>query len=156
MRILPCFPESDPPVDLVTVDGSSSSTTVDLARAVCASCPVLVRCRQRVLQIDSAGFAGGMTQDERRTWQERHNVIVESLSIVDVTPAHELTTEVLDDLPRSGAGLAPEVIDVVLRMSADGVTAGDIVARLRRPDVTHRTVNYIRRTYAKGVTRVDT
>lgn len=153
--MIACAPEANPPVDLVNVDDKSSEARLEAARALCGSCPALARCRPRVLRLVVAGFAGGLTQAEREAWQRRHHVRVEALTVIDVTPAHELTGAELDSLPDGAGALHPDVIEVVLRMSAAGVPAETIVDRLDRDDVTRRTVNYIRRTYAKGPTRVD-
>lgn len=151
-----CVPEAHPPVDLADIDGHASATVVATARALCNRCPILATCRGRALRTtDVAGFAGGMTEAERAAWRTKHKVRVDVADIIDVTPAHELTSAVLDDLPRTATGLHPRVVKVVIRMTTAGVTADDIVARLAHPAVTHRTVNYIRHRFAKGLTRVD-
>jgi hypothetical protein len=152
-----CAPENHPPVDLAEIDGNSSAAAVAGGRALCASCPLLVRCRQTALKVtDMAGMAGGMTEAERTAWRAAHKVVVHVPDIVDVTPARALSGAVLDDLPVLDSGeLHPRVKEVIVRMTLAGMTADDIVTRLNRDDVTHRTVNYIRRTYMKGYARVD-
>lgn len=152
-----CAPENRPTVDLTSIDGHSSAAVVTAGRAVCGSCPVLVRCRQMVLRsTDVAGMAGGMTEAERAAWRAQNRVTVNVPDIVDVTPARDLTGAVLDDLPVLASGdLHPRVRAVIVRMTTAGLTADDIVTRLARDDVTHRTVNYVRRTYMKGYARVD-
>jgi hypothetical protein len=152
-----CAPENRPAVDLTSIDGHSSVAVAAAARAVCGSCLVLVRCRQLVLRTtDVAGVAGGMTEAERATWRAQNRVVVNVPDIVDVTPARDLTGDVLDDLPVLASGdLHPRVRAVIVRMTAAGMTAEDIAARLARDDVTPHTVNYIRRTYMKGYARVD-
>jgi hypothetical protein len=105
---------------------------------------------------DVAGMAGGMTEAERAAWRAQNRVTVNVPDIVDVTPARDLTGAVLDDLPVLASGdLHPRVRAVIVRMTTAGLTADDIVTRLARDDVTHRTVNYVRRTYMKGYARVD-
>lgn len=94
-----CAPENNPPIDLVEITASSTDIDVRNGRLLCAACPVLVSCRQTVLRLDVAGMAGGMTEAERAEWRTRHHVQVESTDIVDVTPARELTADVLDELP---------------------------------------------------------
>ncbi len=152
-----CAPEIHPPVDLADIDDTTPPDVVDAGRAICRSCPLLVRCRQTALRVTNmAGMAGGMTQGERELWRDTHQVVVDVPDIVDVTPARDLTGAVLDDLPVLASGdLHPRVRRVILRMTDAGMTADDIVSRLARDDVTHRTVNYIRRTYMKGHARVD-
>lgn len=141
--------------DLTEVTDHSPEPVIERAREVCRSCPLLVPCRQYALRTVVAGVAGGMTESERRRWARKHHVEQVALDIVDVTPASELTADVLDGLPPVDKKLDPRLIEVVLRMTADGVPAEEIVARLSHTRVTHPTVNYIRRTYAKGVSRVD-
>lgn len=143
-------------VDLSTVDHRSSADEVDAARAVCIGCPVLVQCRQWALRADVSGMCGAMTEAERKVWQARHHLHPSVVDLIDVTPAHQLTATILAGLPSPGQGdLHPRVREVVVRMTHAGLTADDIVTRLDRSDVTHRTVNYLRRTYMKGWARVD-
>lgn len=151
-----CVPAARPPVDLADIDGHASAAVVATARALCTRCPILATCRTNALRdTDVAGFAGAMTEAERAAWRTKQKVHVDVADIIDVTPAHELTSAVLDDLPTTATGLHPRVVKVVLRMTTAGIAADDIVARLAHPTVTHRTVNYIRSRYAKGPTRVD-
>lgn len=152
-----CVPANRPPIDLTDIDDESTAADVELARILCSRCPVLISCRQNALRsTDVAGFAGGMLESERTAWRTRNHVIVTVATIVDVTPASELNASVLDDLPvLSNGAIHPHVRDVVLRMTKDGCTADDIVAALEHPDVTHRTVNYLRHRFADGPSRVD-
>lgn len=150
-----CRPENDPPVDLSSIEARTPQPLIDQAREVCWSCPVLVECRKYVLRTDVWGVAAGMTRQERAEWATRHHVTQTSLGLADVTPATELNATVLDDLPKTDNGLDPRLIDVVLRMTREGVPAEEIVTALSHTGVTHPTVNYIRRTYAKGASRVE-
>ena len=127
------------------------------ARATCGRCPLLVSCRNYALrEADVAGIAGGMTEKERLEWRERQRVAVADVSIVDVTPGREITPNIADALPDADAGIPDVVARLVLRMTREGLPAEEIVARLDRPDVTHRTVKYLRHRYSKGPTRVET
>lgn len=156
MSSIACAPENDPPIDLVTVGDGAPQDRIDEARAVCLACPVLMRCSPLVKRLDVAGVAAGLTRGERIAWQERHGVHPESASLLDVTPARQITAAMLDDLPASvGGEIHPRVRDLVLRMTKAGMSADQIVDRLGREDITHRTVNYLRRTYMKGWARVS-
>lgn len=158
MNTLPpelCRRENHPPFDFTDLGRDASPGQVETARGICKACPLLVACRKWSLRNDVAGFAGGMTRAERDAWARRHHVTPTALDIVDVTPASELTSAVLDDIPESDHGLEPRLVEVVLRMTAEGIPAEDIVAELSHTGLTHATVNYIRRTYAKGVSRVE-
>lgn len=154
-----CAPEANPPIDLTEINENSAAADVTIARNLCIGCPALVKCRQWVLKTtDVAGMAGGMTERERQDYRARHGLRVQVVDIIDATPAHQLTPAILSGLPApdiTTTDLHPRVREVVLRMTAAGLTADDIVDRLDRDDVTHRTVNYIRRTYMKGWARVD-
>lgn len=150
-----CRPENNPPVDLVDIDASTPTHVVDQARGVCWGCPVLVECRQYALRNDVWGVAAGMTRAERQAWARKHGANVTALDLVDVTPASQLSATVLDSIPTTDTGLDPRLIEVVLRMTRDGVPAEDIVTALSHTGLTHPTVNYIRRTYAKGASRVE-
>lgn len=135
---------------------ASTAQDVDRARATCATCPLLVACRRYALtETDVAGMAGGMTEVERETWRHRNRVHVVPVSIVDVTPGRDITPDVADALPETDGGIPDVVVQLVLRMTREGIPAEEIVARLDRPDVTHRTVKYLRHRYSKGPTRVD-
>lgn len=154
--MIACAPDSNPPMDLAEVPDNAPDDVVDEARTVCLSCPALVRCAQLVKRLDVAGVAAGMTRPERQAWQERHGVNVDPTTLLDVTPARQITKAMLDDLPVSPTGeIHPKVRDLVLRMTEGGMSADQIVELLDRDDVTHRTVNYLRRTYMKGWARVS-
>jgi|GEM_PF-6788364 len=154
-----CAPEANPPIDLTEITERSSEHDVTVARNLCITCPALVKCRQYVLRTtDVAGMAAGMTERERDAWRDRHGLAVKVVDIIDATPAHQLTPAILSGLPHpdgTSTELHPRVREVVIRMTNAGLTADDIVTRLDRDDVTHRTVNYLRRTYMKGWARVD-
>ncbi|QPL04937.1 MULTISPECIES: WhiB family transcriptional regulator [Actinomyces] len=48
--------------------GSSRRRRADGAKAVCATCPVLIRCREHALAAhEPYGVWGGMTEEERRS-----------------------------------------------------------------------------------------
>lgn len=150
-----CAPANHPPLDISEVEDDAPADVIAAARAVCRGCPVLDRCAPVVKRTDVAGVAAGLTRGERAAWMARHRIRPDVADIVDVTPARELTVEILDDLPTTTSGdLHPRVRSVVLRMTEAGMTADEIVTRLNRDDVTHRTVNYVRRTYMKGPARV--
>lgn len=150
-----CAPENRPPLDISDVEDTAAPEVIAAARAVCRDCPVLDRCAPYVKRTDVAGVAAGLTHGERAAWMARHRVNPATADLVDVTPARELTAEMLDDLPTTTSGdLHPRVRQLVLRMTSAGMTADEIVTRLNREDVTHRTVNYLRRTYMKGHARV--
>lgn len=150
-----CAPENNPPVDLVTITDTSPTWLVEKARQVCLGCPVLSKCRPRVKRMDVAGMAGAMTQAEREQWQERHGIGVESVDLVDVTPARQLTAAMLDNLPESRAGEVPAAVRaLVLRMTDAGMSDEEITGLLGPNRVTDTTVRYLRRTYQKGWARV--
>ncbi|HEY0239578.1 MAG TPA: WhiB family transcriptional regulator [Friedmanniella sp.] len=150
-----CAPANRPPLDISEVEDGAPADVIAAARAVCRGCPLLDRCAPYVKRTDVAGVAAGLTHGERVAWQVRHRVSPDVVDLVEVTPARELTVEMLDDLPTTTSGdLHPRVRALVLRMTDAGMTADEIVTRLNREDVTHRTVNYLRRTYMKGPARV--
>lgn len=150
-----CAPEHHPPVDLVEVDETSTAEVVAAARAVCMGCPLLDRCSPVVKRMEVAGVAGALTEQERAAWRDRQRIHLDVVDLPEVTPARELTADILDDLPPAVPGTVPvRVRELVLRMTAAGMTADEIVSRLDRDDVTDRTVNYLRRTYMKGHARV--
>jgi len=168
--VIACATEANPPVDLVNVDAASPQETIDLALSVCASCPVLAECARRVKRMNVAGVAGGLTEEQRRAWQERNGVRLEdegdgwwSTFVVAVTPARQLTKAMLDNVPlRTPAGdLHPVAAGLIERMTAAGMSAEQISDLLSPeqgatdtvsallgvvPDgVADRTVNYTRR-----------
>ncbi|WP_169165137.1 WhiB family transcriptional regulator [Cellulomonas taurus] len=150
-----CYPKNDPPVDLVEIDEHSPAEDIAAARALCGRCPLLERCSPTVKRMNVAGVAGGLTRAERVVWQDRHQVTVVDVDVIDATPARQLTAAMLDGLPDPAPGdLHPRVRDLVLRMTEAGMTADEIVTLLNREDVTDRTVKYLRRTYMKGWARV--
>lgn len=141
-------------IDFTDVD--EDHLDLDEARATCGRCPLLVPCRNYALKVaDVAGLAGGMTELERLAWRARQHVVVRDVSIVDVTPGRDITPDIADALPDPADGIPDVVAQLVLRMTREGLPAEEIVARLDRPDVTHRTVKYLRHRYMKGPTRVD-
>jgi len=150
-----CAPENNPPIDLASVDADASQADVDLARSVCLACPVLHKCAPMVRRMRVAGVAGGMTERERKDWQNRQHLDPDDTDLVDVTPARQITSAILDDLPKSKGEIHPKVRALVLRMTAAGMSALQIVDLLARPEVTERTVNYLRRTYMKEWARVS-
>lgn len=148
--------QEHPNYEMAEITASTNAEVVAEARAVCIGCPVLVQCRQWALRHDVAGMCGGLTEAEREAWRARHHLSAEVVDLIDVTPARQLTATILAGLPGPTTGDLPQrVREVVIRMTHAGMTADDIVTRLDRPDVTHRTVNYLRRTYMKGWARVD-
>ena len=128
------------------------------ARAVCRACPVLTACRTWALTSDVGGVVAGLTDTERAAYRQRHHITVEQTTIADYLPARELTPDVLDDLPVTTDGkLHSTVRDVILRMTDAGLSAQDIVDRLHHPQVAAaETVDYIRRTYMRGHSCVET
>lgn len=150
-----CAPENHPPVDLVSIDEHTRPDVVEQARAVCLACPVLSRCAPRMKRMDVAGMAGGMTEAERKAWQERHGIAVDVVDLVSVTPARQLTAAMLDGLPESRNGeIPPEVRALVLRMTDAGMSDEEITELIGPNRVTDTTVKYLRRTYQKGWARV--
>jgi hypothetical protein len=144
-------------LDFTELTDASPEPALQEARATCAACPLLVPCRRYALKTTVAGVAGGLTETERDQWRKRQRVQAESVSIVDVTPGREITPTITDALPDPDpdGAIPPEVVDLVMRMTREGIPAEEIVTRLHRPDVTHRTVKYIRHRYSRGPTRVD-
>lgn len=128
------------------------------ARAVCRACPVLTACREWALTADVGGVVAGLTDTERAAYRQRHHITVEQTTIADYLPARELTPDVLDDLPVTTDGkLHSTVRDVILRMTDAGLSAQDIVDRLHHPQVAAaETVDYVRRTYMRGHSYVET
>jgi hypothetical protein len=151
-----CAPENHPGVDLASIDERTPAAVVERARAVCMGCPVRTRCAPLMRRLDVAGMAGAMTRAEREAWQTQQRIAVDHVDLVDVTPARQITSQMLDALPAPDvSGELPErVRGLVLRMTQAGMSAEQIVERLAREDVTQRTVNYVRRTYMKGWARV--
>lgn len=98
---------------------------VHQAKAVCARCPVLARCRRWALEELADGIAGGLTQDERRQARAQ-------------TPRPRATRPVVtdpDDIP-TGAGRQALRAAAVAAV-ATGEPRADVAARFR---VTPRTV----------------
>ena len=128
------------------------------ARAVCRACPVLTACRTWALTSDVGGVVAGLTDTERGAYRQRHRIKLEQTTIADYLPARELTPDVLDDLPVTTDGkLHSTVRDVILRMTDAGLSAQDIVDRLHHPQVAAaETVDYVRRTYMRGHSYVET
>lgn len=128
------------------------------ARAVCRACPVLTACRTWALTSDVGGVVAGLTDTERDAYRQRHHIKLEQTTIADYLPARELTPDVLDDLPVTTDGkLHSTVRDVILRMTDAGLSAQDIVDRLHHPQVAAaETVDYVRRTYMRGHSYVET
>jgi len=139
-------------------DVEDKSERLAEARAVCQSCPVLTDCRPWALTTDVGGIVAGLTETERAAYRARHRITVEQTAIADYLPARELTPEVLDDLPVTTDGkLHSSVLDVILRMTRAGLSAQDIVDRLHHPQVdAPETVDYVRRTYMRGRSYVET
>ena len=128
------------------------------ARAICRACPVLTACRTWALTSYVGGVVAGLTDTERGAYRQRHRITVEQTTIADYLPARELTPDVLDDLPVTTDGkLHSTVRDVILRMTDAGLSAQDIVDRLHHPQVAAaETVDYVRRTYMRGHSYVET
>ena len=128
------------------------------ARAICRACPVLTACRTWALTSDVGGVVAGLTDTERAAYRQRHHIKLEQTAIADYLPARELTPDVLDDLPVTTDGkLHSTVRDVILRMTDAGLSAQDIVDRLHHPQVAAaETVDYVRRTYMRGHSYVET
>ena len=139
-------------------DVEDESERLAEARAVCRTCPVLTACRTWALASDVGGVVAGLTDTERAAYRQRHHITVEQTTIADYLPARELTPDVLDDLPVTTDGkLHSTVRDVILRMTDAGLSAQDIVDRLHHPQVAAaETVDYIRRTYMRGHSYVET
>ena len=139
-------------------DVEDGSERLAEARAICRTCPVLTACRTWALTSDVGGVVAGLTDTERAAYRQRHHITVEQTTIADYLPARELTPDVLDDLPVTTDGkLHSTVRDVILRMTDAGLSAQDIVDRLHHPQVAAaETVDYVRRTYMRGHSYVET
>ena len=139
-------------------DVEDESERLAEARAICRTCPVLTACRTWALASDVGGVVAGLTDTERAAYRQRHHITVEQTTIADYLPARELTPDVLDDLPVTTDGkLHSTVRDVILRMTDAGLSAQDIVDRLHHPQVAAaETVDYVRRTYMRGHSYVET
>lgn len=139
-------------------DVEDASERLAEARAICRTCPVLTACRTWALTSDVGGVVAGLTDTERGAYRQRHRITVEQTTIADYLPARELTPDVLDDLPVTTDGkLHSTVRDVILRMTDAGLSAQDIVDRLRHPQVAAaETVDYVRRTYMRGYSYAET
>ena len=139
-------------------DVEDGSERLAEARAICRACPVLTACRTWALTSDVGGVVAGLTDTERAAYRQRHHITVEQTTIADYLPARELTPDVLDDLPVTTDGkLHSTVRDVILRMTDAGLSAQDIVDRLHHPQVAAaETVDYVRRTYMRGHSYVET
>lgn len=135
-------------IDFADLAPAAPAVVLAEARATCATCPALLGCLTYLETADVAGFAGGMFKAQRKTWRARDGKELEHVDIVDVSEAAELKGAILDDLPtRAGTGtLPPRVVALVMRLTNVGFTAEEIVERLAIPLLTHRTVNYLRRT----------
>lgn len=136
----------------------SDQYSLRTARMICAACPVLAACRQWSLTADVAGVVAGLTEAEREEARARRHIQVERVYLSDLTPARDITPGIVDDLPVTTTGqLHSTVRDLILRMTAAGISAQDIVDRLQHPQVTEpETVDYIRRTYMRGRSYVET
>lgn len=142
--------------DFTDVDEQSEHLTA--ARQACAGCPLLVSCRRNALEdANTAGLTGGMTENERLAWRERHHVTVSNTDVLDVTPAWEITPRIAEVLPVMESGdFHSSLVDTVLRMTQAGMWSALIVERLGHPQVkAPESVDYIRRTYAKKHTKVE-
>lgn len=149
----------------VCVDGGQWLTEVDEnhprleeARAMCAGCPALASpCRTLVLeQVNVSGVAAAMTHAERMAWRDKHNVHVEDITLIDVTPAWDITPAIADALPVQTSGeLHSSVLTVIHRMTAEGMSSELISERLAHPHVSPETVDYVRRTYHTHHARVE-
>ena len=139
--------------DFTTITRASPPETTAEARALCVSCPALLACLEYLETTEVAGFAGGMFAMQRLHWRRRDRRSVDEVTIRDVSEAGELNGPILDGLEvrtaARGAGrtLTREAIGIVLRLTEAGLSAEEIVARVG-PDLTHRTVKYIRHHYA--------
>lgn len=137
------------------LDVNETSPNLPAAREACKGCHRLLDCRREALATDTSGFAGGMTETERTRWQERRGITPETLDVLDVTPAWEITPGIADILPVTGAELHSSVRDLILRMTTAGMPGELIAERLQHPQVTPETVDYIRRTYMRGYAKTD-
>ena len=139
-------------------DVEDESERLAEARAVCRACPVLTACRAWALAADVGGVVAGLTDTERDAYRQRRRITIEQTTIADYLPARELTPDVLDDLPVTTNGkLHSSVLEVVLRMTQAGLTAQTIFERLDHPQIrSPETVDYIRRTYMRGHSYVET
>lgn len=135
-------------IDFADLTPAAPPVVLAEVRATCATCPALLGCLTYLETADVAGFAGGMFEAQRKAWRARDGKELEHVDIADVSEAAELRGAILDDLPtRVGTGtLPPRVVALVLRLTNAGFTAEEIVERLAITGMTHRTVNYIRRT----------
>lgn len=160
-----CHPAKHPPIDLAEITDSSYladrkadfTEVVEQGRHMCNSCPILVECRRTALrETDQCGMVAGMLPRERQEWRDRRGMTVAPVSIVDVTPAHELTADFVDDLPGQALStnqkLPSTLVQLVLRMTSAGLTAEEIVQKLNHPAVQRRTVAHIRNKYGDGDT----
>lgn len=128
------------------------------ARAICRACPVLTACRTWALTSDVGGVVAGLTDTEREIARQRRHIQVERVNLSDVTPARDIYPGIVDDLPVTENGeIHPSVRALILRMTAAGISSQDIVDRLGHPQVSRaETVDYIRRTYMRGHSYVET
>lgn len=120
---------------------------LDAARAMCGSCPVLDRCRDRALGTDGIdGFAGGLTARERREWRARHRVEADSVRHAVLVP-RIVTRRDSDGTVRDGMSwvldlstetrrtgqrqeITAEELVAVARLADQGWSREDIAARL--------------------------
>lgn len=145
-------------IDFVEITETTPADLITRARAMCASCPLLIGCLRYLEGHDVAGFAGGMFEAQRKAWQDRNDYEVPVVTMADVSEANELRGAILDGLPATrgelkGTGdarLTPEAVNVVLRMTRAGFAAQEIVDRLNNPHITRRTVNYLRYRYRQS------
>lgn len=130
--------------------------SVDDAREICRACPVLVACRKWCLAQDVAGFAAGLTREQRLKYQADNGITPPVVTVLDVLPARDITPRVTDELPVLASGkLHSRVVDLIKRLTLEGFEAQNISDRLSHPHVTAETVDYVRRTYMQGYARVQ-
>jgi hypothetical protein len=136
-------------LDFTMITRATPSEVVAEARSTCVSCPALLACLTYLETTEVAGFAGGMFEIQRKRWRRRDRQTVEDVTIRDVSEASELKGPILDGLQvRSGRALTRDALELVLRLTEAGLSAEEIVSRIGSPDLTHRTVKYIRHHYA--------
>jgi hypothetical protein len=115
-------------------DGVIHAGAYSTAKALCAACPILLRCRARArCEVDVAGVAGGEDEAERAAWRLRNGVTVEATRLAVLVPDGDMWLLDLSTETRPSGQekeITVEELVAVMRLTADGWTVEDIAARL--------------------------
>jgi len=137
-------------IDFTEINERSPREVIEEARAVCASCPMLLGCLAYLEEVEVAGLAGGMLESQRALWRHQQGATPDKTTWIDALEVEEVSQELVDDLPLPPRGLDEKRVELVERMTNAGLTALEIA---ERTGLAQSTINYIRREkIATGIT----